>query len=71
MELLTISQVCEKLKVSRTTLAIWRMEGRGPAYCKVSAKSVLYPVTAIDKYLSECLRGSTLENKTVGQGVAR
>lgn len=56
--LLTIAGLIERWRgeVSRSTLAHWRVQGKGPTWTKVGRK-VLYPLEAVEAYEAEKERG--------------
>lgn len=49
--LLTPAQLAAMLQTSETNLAQWRESKRGPAYAKVSQRTVRYPVAAVLEWL--------------------
>jgi hypothetical protein len=42
--------VAEILNVTPRTLKRWRLEGKGPAYIRISPKRVIYAKAAIDEF---------------------
>jgi hypothetical protein len=52
-DLLTPSQAAEYIGgVKPQTLAVWRMQGRGPRFVKVSGRHVRYRVRDLDEFLA-------------------
>lgn len=45
-------------RVSRQTLARWRVEGRPPTWLRISSR-VGYRKSTLDQFLSDCVRQST------------
>lgn len=45
------------LGVSQDTLRRWRLEGKGPAYARLSAHTVVYPVDELHAYVGAKLVG--------------
>lgn len=45
------------LGVSQDTLRRWRLQGKGPAYARLSAHTVVYPVDELRAYLRAQLVG--------------
>lgn len=58
--LLSAAEAAEYLNVARQTLAVWRLNGKGPTYVKVGRK-VAYSKIALDGYLSQHTHTSTAE----------
>lgn len=62
--LLTAEQAASYLRLSKSTLARLRYEGRGPRYVKTGPQTrcrVLYHQTDIDRWLEQRRRSSTSE----------
>lgn len=55
-ERLRAVHAAEYLKVSRSTLAKWRMRGDGPPYHRCGPRIVYYYRSEIDAWLAECDR---------------
>ena len=53
-ERLRAVQAAAYLKVSRSTLAKWRMRGEGPPYHRCGPRIVYYYRNEIDAWLAEC-----------------
>jgi predicted DNA-binding transcriptional regulator AlpA len=53
-ERLRAVQAAAYLKVSRSTLAKWRMRGDGPTYHRCGPRIVYYYRDEIDAWLAEC-----------------
>ena len=51
-KLLSREEAAKKLGVKSNTLAVWAMDGRGPAPTKVGTKS-MYRRSVLDAYISE------------------
>ena len=49
--LLTPEEVAGKLGVKKGLLNRWRFLGTGPAYVKVSARTIRYPAAALDAFI--------------------
>ena len=58
-EYLTPRTAADLLAVSVASLARWRMQGTGPAYCLVSRRAVRYSRETISAWLADRERGST------------
>ena len=56
IDLLTIEEVCEILKVKDRTLEKWRITGCGPKYVKLTPKLVRYRLKDIEEFI---------DNKTI------
>lgn len=59
---LTASEAANLLRVQPQTLAVWRLEGRGPRWHKVSRR-VLYATAEIGRYLAAHEFGGTSETR--------
>lgn len=58
--LLTAFEVARFLRVSRWTLSDWRKNGGGPAFLKLSRRTIRYPRKAFERYIYQRLdRAST------------
>jgi len=55
--LLTSFEVAHFLRISRDALAHWRKNGRGPAFMRISRRTVRYPRKAFQRYLEQHLQG--------------
>ena len=65
MQLLTASEVAERLNVSTSTLAHWRLTGRGPAYVRTSRGDrapVRYIESDLEKYINDLRVDGDREN---------
>ena len=62
--LLSTPEAAEYMKVARQTLAIWRLNGKGPTFKKIGSK-VYYELAALDLFLSKRTFKSTAEYKMV------
>ncbi len=58
IEILTPKAVSERLGVSQSTLAKWRLDGSGPAFIKIGAH-VAYDASMIEDWLASRVRRST------------
>jgi predicted DNA-binding transcriptional regulator AlpA len=54
------------LRVSRSTLAKWRMRGEGPPYHHCGPRIVIYYQDEIDAWLADCDRRAHLEQTMAG-----
>lgn len=52
-----------RIGLAPSTLAKWRMRGEGPAFIRLSATRVGYKLSAINTWLTDQQRRSTLEDK--------
>ncbi|MCP2337875.1 helix-turn-helix transcriptional regulator [Actinomadura rupiterrae] len=50
-ELLTVAEVCQRLKISRTTFYQWRRNGRGPLCVILPSGRLRIPRPALDRWL--------------------
>ena len=57
--MLSIEEVCEKLKVSKSTLAVWRAERKNLAFYKLGGR-VVYKEEDIEEFL----KGNKVETVT-------
>ena len=48
-----------RLRVSKGTMANWRMNGAGPAYIRVSGRKILYSEEALASFEQSHLKTST------------
>jgi excisionase family DNA binding protein len=53
-ERLWASEAAEYLRVSRSTLAKWRMKGEGPPFHRCGRRLIYYYRTEIDNWLEGC-----------------
>jgi hypothetical protein len=60
--MLTPEETGPRLGKTTSTLAKWRMWGRGPEFLKVG-RHVFYTDSAIQKFLENCRRTSTSDQK--------
>lgn len=56
VKLLRPVQVALMLGVAPRTLSLWRVEGKGPGYIKVSPRIYLYPVQEVEKWLEDQMK---------------
>lgn len=54
-ELLTIKELCERLKIARSTLHLWRQRGQGPVSIKLPNGEVRFRERDVEEWL-EALR---------------
>jgi excisionase family DNA binding protein len=47
-------EAAQYLRVSRSTLAKWRMSGEGPQWHRCGPRLVYYSKTEIDEWLADC-----------------
>ena len=57
-ELLTTREAASYLRLAITTLEHWRLEGRGPAFCKIG-RQVRYRRADVDQWLTEMNESAT------------
>jgi excisionase family DNA binding protein len=57
-ELLTTREAADYLRLAITTLEHWRLDGRGPAFCKIG-RQVRYRRADVDQWLTEMNEGAT------------
>lgn len=62
-ERLRAVEAANYLRVSRSTLAKWRMNGEGPTYHRCGPRIVYYYKDDIDNWLIECDRRSRSDPK--------
>ena len=62
-ERLRAIEAAQYLRVSRSTLAKWRMNGEGPTYHRCGPRIVYYYRDEIDSWLAECDRRSRTVSK--------
>ncbi len=55
-------QTAERLSVSQSTLAKWRLGGTGPRYSKLSRKLVVYDIDELDAWVRARQRRSTSDD---------
>ena len=55
-ERLRAIETAQYLRVSRSTLAKWRMNGEGPIYHRCGPRIVYYYRDEVDNWLAECDR---------------
>ena len=58
-DMLTTKQVAAWLGLSATTLEIWRTEGRGPPFVRLSPRMVRYRRSDVQAWLTERTHAST------------
>ena len=51
MQMLSVEEICEVLRVKKWKLRVWRKEGVGPAYVKLPNRQYLYPLEPFQKWL--------------------
>lgn len=61
--LLTTKQAAALLNIKPGTMAIWRLQGKGPRYLKIS-KAVRYSVNDLNEFIDQSVRASTSESIT-------
>jgi len=66
-ELILISEVMERLKVSKWTLANWRRSGFGPPYVRLKGNDIRYPEDGLRKWIAGRLVGSIGEEREKGK----
>jgi len=58
-QLLNTIEAAQMLRLHPTTLATWRVEGRGPKFLKLGERKVRYRESDIEAWLEEQTRTST------------
>ena len=58
--LLTTPQAAEYLGLKPGTLEVWRVQGRGPKFCRLG-RAIRYRIPALETYISEGEISSTSE----------
>lgn len=58
--LLRLSQVLERLSISRTTLRRWIHDGRFPAGVKLTSRTTVWPKSVVDQWIAVNVLGGTL-----------
>jgi len=58
-ELLTTREAAGYLRLAITTLEHWRLEGRGPAWFRLSKRQIRYRRADVDQWLAETNEGVT------------
>jgi len=53
------NELAERWRLKKETLANWRNRGKGPKYVKLTPRKILYPLSAVEKWESENLKGNT------------
>ncbi len=61
LKLYTPAETSERLGISTSTLAKWRLTGDGPAFVKIGAR-VAYDETMIETWLTSRVRRSTSDD---------
>ena len=54
MAVLREQDVADRLDVSVQTVRLWRVNGKGPAYHKVSRNAVRYESADVEKFWNDC-----------------
>lgn len=67
MGLLSAKEAATLLGLSPQTLAVWRLRGAGPAFCKLGSRC-LYAPDEIERWVSERRRTSTSDKGAEGSG---
>jgi len=67
MKLLPVDEVCERIGLSRWTLAAWRKAGFGPPYLRLKGNDLRYPEDSLAKWIQERIVGSLAEERGRGQ----
>lgn len=50
-ELLTIKELCERLKIARSTLHLWRQRGQGPLSIKLPNGDIRFRERDVEEWL--------------------
>lgn len=67
MKLLPVDEVCERLGLSRWTLANWRRSGFGPNYLRLRGNELRYPEDTLDEWIKDRTVSSLAEERGRGQ----
>lgn len=59
--IITTKEASTLLGIKPNTLAIWRLQGKSPAYLKIG-KNVRYELSEIERFLEASKRTSTSDN---------
>ena len=57
-DLLTTQEAADLLRLKKTTLEIWRVQGKGPVFVKLGTR-VLYERSALEEYATASRKRST------------
>jgi predicted DNA-binding transcriptional regulator AlpA len=52
-DLLTIKELCERLKIARSTLHLWRQRGQGPLSIKLPNGDIRFRERDVEEWLNE------------------
>jgi predicted DNA-binding transcriptional regulator AlpA len=52
-ELLTIKELCERLKIARSTLHLWRQRGQGPLSIKLPNGEIRFRERDVEAWLAD------------------
>ena len=59
----TTQQTAEILGVKPSTLEVWRVYGKGPRFCKLEGRRVVYPEDEINAYQNGLKRRQSTSEK--------
>lgn len=59
MTLLTPDQAADRLNIPERTLKNWRVQGKGPAFVRYTARCVRYSSEALDAWVQSRIREHT------------
>jgi hypothetical protein len=59
IQLYTIDEVSDILRMSPETLKKWRAESKGPPWMRLETKAIRYPSDGLAEWLQSQLEGST------------
>lgn len=65
-QLLSTKEAAHLLGVSPRTLEGWRLDGLGPAYTRLGARTVRYRVGALERFAAEGERRSPADSEAMG-----
>ena len=60
-QLLSTIEAAQRLRIHPTTLATWRVEGRGPKFVKIGVRKVGYRESDVEAWLDKQTRTSTVD----------
>jgi predicted DNA-binding transcriptional regulator AlpA len=59
----TTQQTAEILGVKASTLEVWRVYGKGPRFCRVGGRRIVYPEDEINAYQNSLKRCQSTSEK--------
>jgi predicted DNA-binding transcriptional regulator AlpA len=67
LKLLTIIQTCERMGLSRYTLANYRRDGFGPPYLRLKGNDIRYPEDSLEKWIEQRMVTSLAQERGEGR----